>query len=238
MQKPENKIYRRIIRWAPLGALVILMAVVYLNGWHQYFSLTTLQNHKDTLLSYQLAHPVLSVVAFIMVYTVFVALSLPAATLLTLLGGFLFGGLMGTLYVVSAATLGAVIVFLIAKSALGHTLRARAGKIYLKIETNMKENAAGYLLFMRLVPLFPFFLVNIVPALFNVRLVTYIWTTFIGIIPGSFVYVNLGKQFADIDHLQDLASPQVVLAFALLGVFALIPTIYKQLKNAQKRNGA
>ena len=152
---------------------------------------------------------------------------------MTLAGGFLFGKWLGTLYVVSAATIGASIIFLIAKTSLGETLREKAGRLYQRIEGNMKENAVGYLLFMRLVPLFPFFLVNIVPALFNVPLRVFVLTTFFGIIPGSFVFVNLGEQLGDINNLKDLVSTQTLLAFGLLGVFSLIPTLYKQWK-AQK----
>ena len=98
----------------------------------------------------------------------------------------------------------------------------------------MGDNASGYMLFMRLVPLFPFVLVNIVPALFNVRLKTFLWTTFIGILPGSFVYVNLGETLGEISSLNDLVSTRTILAFALLGMFALIPTLYHQWKRRQK----
>ena len=101
------------------------------------------------------------------------------------------------------------------------------------IEVNMNHNATGYMLFMRLVPLFPFFMVNIVPALFNIRIGPYIITTFIGIIPGTFVYANVGRELGTINTLADLASPQTLGAFTLLGMFALMPTIYKQIK-AQK----
>jgi uncharacterized membrane protein YdjX (TVP38/TMEM64 family) len=94
----------------------------------------------------------------------------------------------------------------------------------------MRHNAIGYLLFMRLVPLFPFFMVNIVPALFNIRLFPYIVTTFVGIIPGTFVYANVGRELGTIETLTDLASVETLIAFSLLGVFALIPTIYKQIQ--------
>lgn len=157
------------------------------------------------------------------------------ATLLTLLGGFLFGLVQGTLLVVTGATIGASIIFLVAKTSLGSTLREKAGPFYEKIEANMKDNAVGYLLFMRLVPLFPFVAVNVVPALFNVSLRVFILTTFFGIIPGSGVYVYFGQQLGNIESLGDLVSPQVLLAFALLGVFALIPTLYTQFKNRKQQ---
>lgn len=221
---------KAVKRWAPLIGLALLMAAAYAGGLHEQISLQVLQDNKEVMLAAVAARPVITALIFMAVYIVFVALSLPAATLLTLTGGFLFGPWRGTLYVVTAATIGATIIFFIAKTSLGQALREKAGTLYRRIESNMNENATGYLLFMRLVPLFPFFLVNIVPALFNVKPRTYILTTFFGIMPGSFVYVNLGGQLATIENLRDLVSIQTLLAFALLGVFALLPTLYKQVK--------
>jgi len=223
-----------IKRWAPLIVLAVLMAAAFASGLHEKISLSVLQENKGAMLDAVAARPVVTALSFMAIYIVFVALSLPAATLLTLTGGFLFGPFFGTFYVVTAATIGATIIFFAAKTSLGATLREKAGGLYKRIEGNMNENAAGYLLFMRLVPVFPFFLVNIVPALFNVKPRTYILTTFFGIMPGSFVYVNLGGQLATIENLSDLVSMQTLLAFALLGVFALIPTLYKQIKGKKK----
>ncbi len=223
-----------IKRWSPLIILAVLMAAAFAGGLHEQASLENLQSNKEKLLAAVAERPVITALSFMAVYALFVALSLPAATVLTLTGGFLFGPWLGTAYVVTAATIGATIIFFVAKTSLGNTLREKAGKLYQRIEDNMRENAAGYLLFMRLVPIFPFFLVNIVPALFNVKPRTYILTTFFGIMPGSFVYVNLGGQLADIENLKDLVSIQTLLAFALLGVFALIPTIYKQIRGKKK----
>ena len=232
--KDKSKI---LLRWLPLIILGLLMVAAYMSGLGDKITLEAFQEHKAELIDFVAQRPLLSALAFITIYAVFVALSLPIATLLTLAGGFLFGRWLGTLYVVIAATLGATVIFLIAKSSIGTTLREKTGDLYKRIEGNMKENAVGYLLFMRLVPLFPFFLVNIVPALFNVSLGVYVLTTFFGILPGSFVYVNLGEQLGTIDSLGDLVSGQTVLAFALLGVFALLPTIYKQIK-ARKNKSA
>lgn len=226
--------FNAIKRWIPLIILGALMIFVFSTGLQDKLSLSALQENKEAMLDAVAAHPFLAPLAFIGIYIVFVALSLPAATLLTLTGGFLFGPFLGTFYVVTAATIGATIIFFVAKTALGETLREKAGGLYKRVEGNMRANAAGYLLFMRLVPIFPFFLVNIVPALFNVKPRIFILTTFFGIMPGSFVYVNLGGQLADIDKLGDLVSTQTLLAFVLLGFFALIPTIYKQIRGKKK----
>lgn len=221
-------------KWGPLLLVLGLMILAWSLGLHEKINLQSFQLHKEELLSFVSRRPVLSALAFMGVYIAAVALSLPIATLLTLTGGFLFGAGLGLIYVVSAATAGAAIIFLVAKSALGETLRTKAGGLYQKIEKNMKENAFGYLLFLRLVPAFPFFLVNIAPALFNIPLRVFVAATFIGIIPGSFVYVNLGRTLGDVKSLNDLVSGKTLLAFGLLGVFALIPTIYKQIKTSMK----
>ncbi len=221
-------------RWLPLFIIIALMSVAYAFDLHNKVNLATLQDNKELLLSYVSQNPIMSVLGFMLLYCVCVALSLPIATLLTLTSGFLFGQWFGTLYVVIAATIGATIIFLIARSSFGQTLREKAGGLYKKVESNMSDNAIGYMFFMRLVPLFPFALVNIVPALFNVRTRAFVLTTFLGIIPGSFVYVNLGEQLGDITSLSDLVSIETLLAFVLLGLFALLPTLYKQVRNRNK----
>lgn len=231
----ENVMNKMILRFIPLIVLIGLIALAYIYGLNEYLSLEQIKEQKDHFKDYIDAHPILAPLIFIAIYTICVALSLPIATFLTLLGGFLFGLVHGTFLVVTGATIGATILFLIAKTSLGTTLRDKAGSFYGKIETNMNENAVGYLLFMRLVPLFPFVAVNVVPALFNVSLRIFILTTFFGIIPGSAVYVYFGQQLGDIKNLSDLASPQTLLAFTLLGLFALIPTLYNQVLKRKKK---
>ena len=222
---------KKFKKFLPLGILLALIAAVYLTGLYKFINFDAIQASKGMLKEKAAAMPLLASLLFAGLYVTTVALSLPIATLLTLLGGFLFGRVFGTFLVVSAATAGAAVLFVVAKTALGDSLRGKAGALYDKIEKGMNENAVSYLLFMRLVPLFPFFLVNIVPALFNVRLATYVWTTFVGIIPGTFVYVNAGVALGSIGNVADIASPQMLAAFAMLGLFALIPALYKKFKN-------
>lgn len=217
-------------KWLLPAILAALMVLAYAGGLHEQISLEGFHRHKAELTRYVAENAVLAPLAFMGLYVTTVALSLPVATLLTLTGGFLFGKWLGTVYVVTAATLGATIIFLAARTSLGETLRSKAGGIYGRIEKNMRENAVGYLLFLRLVPAFPFFLVNIAPALFNIPLRVFVLTTFFGIIPGSFVYVNLGQTLGDIKSLNDLVSGQTLIAFALLGLFALLPTLVKQVR--------
>ncbi len=221
-------------RWLPLAIITALIGTAWASGIMELASLEAIKAQRESLLEHVSTHPVLSITSFIALYTIAVALSLPIATILTLLGGFLFGSILGTIAIVIGASTGATILFLIARSAIGSTLREKAGPLYDKVAENMKKNAIGYMLFMRLMPLFPFFLVNIVPALFNIRLLPYIATTVIGILPGTFVYANVGRELGTIESLSDLASPQTLIAFSLLGLFALTPTIYKQIKNRKK----
>lgn len=230
-EKAPSKALALAKTWLPLAILIGIIAYAYSAGWHEALSLEELQERKNDFQAYTAENPLLSALGFIGAYIAAVALSLPIATLLTLLGGFLFGKWIGTLLVVTGATIGATIIFSIAKTSLGETLRNKAGALYDKVSKNMEENALGYLFFMRLVPVFPFVLVNILPALFNVRLRIFALTTFLGILPGTFVYVNLGQTLGDINSLSDLVSTQTILSFALLGLFALIPTLYKQVKN-------
>lgn len=225
---------KAIKRWLPLTLIIVLIAAAWASGLLDMVNLETIKQQREALLGMVEAHPVLSVVIYMLLYAAVVALSLPIALIMTLTGGLLFDKWLGTAAIVIGATAGATLVFLIARSALGDTLREKAGPLYKKVATNMEQNAIGYMLFMRLVPLFPFFLVNIVPALFNVRLRTYVLTTLFGIIPGTFVYANVGRELGTIESLSDLASPQTLIAFTLLGLFALIPTIYKQIKNRKK----
>lgn len=215
--------------WALL-ALVILMAVAYFSGLLDQIDLAWIQANREALQAFVLARPILGVGLFILTYAVCVALSLPIATLLTLLGGFLFGVWLGLFAVVVGATIGATVLFLIARSSLGDPLRQKAGPLYQKVASHMNTNAVGYLLFMRLVPIFPFFLVNIVPAFFGMSVGAYFLVTLVGIIPGTFVFVNLGQRLGEIASVGDLVSTQMLLALALLGLFALIPTVYRHFR--------
>ena len=217
-------------KWWALGALLALMALAFFSGVLDAVDLAWIQSNRDQLRAFALTHPIASLGGFVLIYIIAVALSLPIATLLTLLGGFLFGLWLGLAAVVVGATIGATLLFLIARSSLGDALRSKAGPLYQKVASHMKDNAVGYLLFMRLVPIFPFFLVNIVPAFFGMSVSAYALVTFVGIIPGTFVFVNFGQQLGSIASVSDLVSTNMLIAFALLGAFALIPTLYRQIK--------
>ncbi len=219
----------------PFGKLAIL-AVVALGAaaffsfdLGRYLTLAALKANKDALRAYTEAHYAVTVGAFIAVYCAQTALSLPGATILTLAGGFLFGTLGGTVYVNLGATSGATLAFLAARYLLQDTVQRKVGGRLESIQRGFAHNAFHYLLMLRLIPLFPFFLVNLASGLTRVRLSTYVAATAVGILPGSAVYANAGSRLGTIESLKDVASPGVLGAFALLGLLALVPIVYQKL---------
>ena len=242
--------------WQRLGGPAVLLALLaagYAAGLHHYLTFEAIAGNRATLAAYVSEHLVLSLLAFIVVYTLAVAVSFPGASILTILAGLLFGWLTGGLTAIIAATMGATIVFQIAKSSFGDVLAKKAGPFLSRISEGFKQDAFNYMLFLRLVPAFPFWLVNIAPALANVKLRTFVTATFLGIIPGSFAFASVGAGLDSIItaqqtkraeclitksisechfelSLSSLITPQLLLAFAALGVVALIPVALKKWK--------
>ncbi|MGH7123546.1 MAG: TVP38/TMEM64 family protein [Stellaceae bacterium] len=223
-------------RWLPLGVLVAAAVAAWLSGAHRYVSFHALEAHREWLLAQVAALGFWAPVAFILLYAAVAALSIPGATIMTLTGGFLFGTVLGTLYNVVGATIGATLVFLVARSAFGEVLQRRAGPFLKKIEEGFRQDAVSYLLVLRLVPLFPFWLVNLVPALFGMSLGAYVLCTFFGILPGAVVYTSVGGglgEFLDRGEKPDLQlafQPHILLPLVGLGVLALVPVIYRHWK--------
>jgi len=223
-------------RWLPLIILMIIMALVFGFGLNDYLGFDALKMHRAQILGFVADNPVLAALAFMLIYAAAVACSLPGGTVLTITGGFLFGRLGATSMVVVAATVGATVLFLIARGSLGAGLHRRAGPWLRHMEAGFQENALSYLLVLRLVPLFPFFVVNLVPAFLGVRTRTYVLATLFGIIPGTFVYasvgVGLGSVFdrGEAFSLHGVLTPEVLGALIGLAVLSLVPVIYKKLK--------
>jgi uncharacterized membrane protein YdjX (TVP38/TMEM64 family) len=167
------------------------------------------------------------------------ALSIPGAIIFSITAGFLFGTVVGATWNVIGATLGATAIFLAARFAFGDVLRNRAGPWIAKLESGFRENALSYLLFLRLVPLFPFWLVNLVPAFLGVRLGTYILATFVGIIPAALVYASIGSglgallERGETPDAGAILQPRVLLPILALAALSLIPVFYKRLRRAR-----
>ncbi|MGH7206526.1 MAG: TVP38/TMEM64 family protein [Nitrospiraceae bacterium] len=194
----------------------------------QYLSLDALKANRDRLLAFTDANYATAVASFIVVYCLVTGLSLPGAAILTLAGGFLFGSLFGTVFVNLGATTGATLAFLAARYLLRDWVEEKFGNRLGPIQEGFGKNAFSYLMTLRLIPLFPFFLVNMVSGLTRVSLGTYVVATALGIIPGSFVYAYAGRQLGTINSLKEIASPNVLLAFTLLGLLALVPVVYRK----------
>lgn len=223
-------------RLLPLGIMILALLTFIALGGPKYITLESLRDNQALLKDFVSAHYFISVLGFIAIYAGLVAISFPGASLLSIFAGFLFGVITGTFSVVIGATIGATIIFLIARSALGGGLAAKAGPFMQKFERGLKENELSYLFILRLVPIFPFFIVNIVPALFDVKTRNYILSTLFGIIPGSLVYVSVGGGIGDALSLGEnvplsglMFRPAIILPVIGLIALSLIPVIYKKI---------
>jgi len=210
--------------------LLIIVAFIILknSGLQEYLTFENLQNNKEDLNKYVSDKYVLSVVIFIGIYIVSVAFSLPGATILSLSGGFLFGAVFGTIYINIAASSGAILAFLVARFLLGESIQKKYSEKLNKFNNELDKNGYSYLLTLRLIPIFPFFLINFFAGLTKLSLFTFAWTTSLGIIPGSFVYAYAGKQLGEINAVEDIFTKEILFAFLLLAALALVPTIYKK----------
>jgi uncharacterized membrane protein YdjX (TVP38/TMEM64 family) len=237
----------------PLLLLLAAGGLVLAMGWHRYLTLGALAENRETLRGLIEANMVLSLAAFIALYAATVALSLPGGAVLTIAGGFLFGWFVGGVASLVGATVGACAVFLIARSSLGDLLAARAGPFLSRFRQGFQEDAFSYLLFLRLVPIFPFWLVNLAPGLLGVSFATYVVTTILGIIPGTFAYSLAGNGLDSLIEAQQTAhqsclakmgpggqescpyaldpgallTPELIAGLVALGLVALVPVVVK-----------
>jgi len=206
------------------------IAAFYFFDIQQYLSFESLKANRDRLNVVYHENAIIFILGFIGIYFLTVSLSLPGAAVLTLSAGAIFGSVLGTFLVNIGATLGATAAFLSARFIFRDWVENQFSDKLEFINNGISDNATSYLLFLRLVPLFPFFLVNLVLGVTQVRLSIYFFSTMIGIMPGSFVYANAGSNLARINTISDIASPEIFGAFVLLGIFALIPAVYRRYK--------
>lgn len=238
-EKPKRSPLKRL---APLFVVAGGLLAGYALGLHEYLSLTFLSESRDVLRGFVAQNPVLAPLGFAVLYALAVAFSFPAASILTLFAGFLFGWLLGGALVAVAATIGASAVFLAARGALSGVLAQKIGGRVTRMARGFEDDAFNYLLVLRLAPIFPFWVVNIAPALFNVSLRTYATATFLGILPGTFAYAYLGHGLDSVlvaaaeagreVTLGDLVTPQLTLAFGALALVAAIPVVVKKLRRS------
>lgn len=211
--------FKRIIIVLVVASLV---TSYFLFDLGRFFSLEYLKSSRETFQGLYAEHTFVVLGGYFLLYVTATALALPAATVITLAGGALFGLVTGTIVVSFASTIGASVAFLVSRYLLRDWVQARFGDKLEKINHGIEKDGAFYLFTLRLIPVFPFFVINTVIGLTPMRLTTYYWVSQIGMFPATIVYVNAGKELGQIDSLSGLLSPSLIISFAILGIFPLV----------------
>ncbi|MHA1566919.1 MAG: TVP38/TMEM64 family protein [Alphaproteobacteria bacterium] len=220
----------------PLGVLALAIVIFFLAGLDRYLNFDTLRQNRANLHGWVGANAGLAVLLFMATYACAIVAFPPSGAMLTMTGGFLFGTLFAGFYVVIAATIGATALFIVAKSTLGDYLRGRAGPFVKRMEAGFAQNALSYMLVLRLIPLFPFWLVNLAPAFLGVSVRTFVIGTFVGIIPGTFVYASVGAGLGAVfdtggtPNIGIIFQPEILTPIIGLALLALLPIAYKKYK--------
>ena len=237
-------------RWLPIVALLAGIVAFYLSGLHRHLSFAAFVEHGAAIEAFAQGHLAVAVLLFMLLYVAMVALSLPGAAVMSVVGGFLFGWMISVPATVVAATLGSIVVFQAVKTSFGAAMAERAGPLARKLADGFACDCFNYLIFLRLVPVFPFFAVNAVAGICRIPLRSFVAATFIGIIPGSLAFAYLGTGLGSIIDAQKLAhaeciaaqgpalcpfelqphrliTAEIVIAFCILGVVALLPVIVR-----------
>jgi len=220
--------------------LIFLIATVMVSFFvfdvSSHLNLDTIKAHRQAWQQYYQAHQVLTLSLFAALYVFVTAFSLPVATVLTLLSGALFGLSLGLLLVSFSSTIGASLAFLMARLLAKDYVQTRYRKPLTRINTGFKEEGAFYLFALRLVPVFPFFMINLLMAILSIKLWTFYWVSQLGMLPGTVVYVYAGTQLGQIQSLSDITSPRLLVAFVLLGLFPLVAKIVLNIIRKKRMN--
>jgi uncharacterized membrane protein YdjX (TVP38/TMEM64 family) len=231
---PPSTARALLARSAPLAIVVAITALALALGWHRELSLSALLERRAAAETFVSQHWIAAVAAYTALYVAVTALSLPCASFLTIFGGLIFGALTATVAALAGATTGATVIFLMAKSALGDCLTRRAGPRVEKVAAGFRADAFNYLLFLRLVPFFPFWLVNLVPALCGVPLRTFVVASALGMIPGTFAYAFFGAGLDSAIKAQN-ATVELFAGLIVLGLLALVPVVVKHVKSGRRQ---
>ena len=209
-------------RWILLGVIALALIAFFLFDLGEVLTLNNLKAQQDSLADFRASNPLLLAAGYFVIYVVVTALSLPGATIMTLAGGAIFGFTQGLLLVSFASSLGATLAFLVARFLLHDWVQQRFGDRIAPVNRGIEKDGAFYLFSLRLVPLFPFFMINLVMGLTPLKAWTFYWVSQVGMLAGTAVYVNAGTQLAQIDSLGGILSPTLLISFAILGLFPLI----------------
>lgn len=208
--------------WVAILLVVVAVVMLIFPEIREHISLTALKERQHELQAHFASSPVRTAAYYVVFYTVFVAISLPGAVILTLAGGAIFGALWGTILVSFASTIGATLAFLIARFVLDRTIRSHFEARFARVSEGFNRDGAFYLFTLRLVPVFPFFVINILMGLTSIRVPVFFFVSQAGMLPATFVYVYAGTELSKIDSVDDILSPGILTAFILLGLLPLI----------------
>jgi len=225
-----------IKRFGPVLLIATVVLLFFVFDFDRFITFEMLKENRQALHVWVSQNQFLAPVFYVLAYIIVVAFSLPGGAVMTISGGFLFGALLGGTYAVVGATIGATLLFLIAKTSLGDYLLARAGNGVRKMQAGFAENALSYMFVLRLVPLFPFFLVNLAPAFLGVSFRVYLTATFLGIMPATYVYALAGSGLGSVFDqgqafsIEAVLTPQMTAALIGLALLSLIPVAYKKIR--------
>ena len=224
-----------------IAVILVFAALVVAFIWFdlvRYLNLEYLKARQADIDTFYRQHPVTVLAAYFFAYVAITGLSLPGAAIMTLAGGAVFGLLWGTVVVSFASTLGATVAFVVSRYILRDGIQRRYGDRLGTINAGVERDGGFYLFTMRLVPAFPFFVINLVMGLTPMRTLTFAWVSQVGMLPGTVVYVNAGTQLGRIESLQGILSPTLIGSFVLLGVFPLLAKWVVAAVQARRRGGA
>jgi len=210
----------------PKISLLVVFAVVvglfFVFDLSQYFTLQFVQSQRQSFIDYYQQHQLLTIAVYMLIYIAVTALSLPGATIMTLAGGGVFGLVNGAIIISFASTIGATVAFLMSRYVLRDSIQNKFGDKLAAVNEGIQKDGAFYLFTLRLLPIFPFFLINLLMGITSISSARFYWVSQLGMLPGTLVYVNAGDQLASITSVSGILSPSLILSFALLGLFPLL----------------
>jgi len=220
-----------------LGLFLIAILIVWF-FLKDVITLEVLHTKQLELKAFVEAHYFIALFAFTAVYTFSAATAFPLGGILVLLAGFLFGAIIGTAATVFGAVFGGTIIFFLTKYGFKDWVEEHYGKYLAPIEKELCEHPASYLLFLRFMPVVPYIVINVVPALVNVRFSTFLWTSIVGLLPGSLIFAIAGQELSRIANTGDVMTPFLIFALFLLGGLSLVPLVYRKYRKYKARRDA
>ncbi|HKJ97538.1 MAG TPA: TVP38/TMEM64 family protein [Desulfotignum sp.] len=211
-----------VSRWMVVAAIIGSVVLFFVLDLNRFLSLEYIKSQQEMLMAYYRENTAAAIGIYMVIYIFVTALSLPGAAVMTLAGGAFFGLFTGTVIVSFASTIGATLAFLVSRFLLQNWVQTRFKDKLQAINNGIEKEGAFYLFTLRLVPVFPFFIINLVMGLTPIKTRQFYLVSQIGMLPGTLVYVNAGTQLAQIDSLKGILSPDLLLSFVLLGSFPLL----------------